>query len=158
MKCRTVCAVAGFIWVVTAVVIGWFFVKGWTDPSTDGRTEILLAPSERDLILAEMRDLLKAVSGVVSGLSDPSTSPIQAAQAARAAGMQMAADVNPTLMVKLPLAFKQMGMSVHRDMDGLADAVTGGETPQQILNRLASITARCTTCHDMYRFGTDKAR
>lgn len=158
MKTRSVCAVVGILWVVTIVVIGWLFVKGWTAASTDGRTEILLAPSERDLILTEMRDLLKAVSGVVSGLSDPSTSPIQAAQAARAAGMQMAADVNPTLMVKLPLAFKQMGMSVHRDMDGLADAVTGGETPQQILNRLASITARCTTCHDMYRFGTDKAR
>ena len=72
--------------------------------------------------------------------------------------MQMATDVNPTLMAKLPLAFKQMGMSVHRDMDGLADAAVAGETPQRILNRLAGITARCTTCHDMYRFGTDQAR
>jgi hypothetical protein len=64
MKSQMVCAAAGILWVVTVALIGWFFVKGWTAPSTDGRTEILLAPSERDLILAEMRDLLKAVSGV----------------------------------------------------------------------------------------------
>jgi cytochrome c556 len=144
--------------VVTVIFIGWLFVKGWTAPSTDGRTEILLGPSERDLILAEMRDLLKAVSGVVAGLGDLSQSSVQVAQAARAAGMQMATDVDPALMAKLPLAFKQMGMSVHRDMDGLAEAAADGETPQQILNRLAGITARCTTCHDLYRFGAEKTR
>jgi cytochrome c556 len=74
------------------------------------------------------------------------------------AGMHMAADVNPVLMGKLPLAFKQLGMSIHQDMDGLADAVAAGETSQQILARLAAITARCTTCHDMYRFAPDKGR
>jgi phage shock protein PspC (stress-responsive transcriptional regulator) len=158
MKHRVACAVVGILWVVTVLFTGWVFVKGWTAPSTDGRTEILLAPSERDLILGEMRDLLKAVSGVVAGLGEFSQPSTQVAQAARAAGMHMAADVNPTLLARLPLAFKQMGMSVHRDMDGLADAAAAGETPQQILNRLAGITARCTACHDMYRFGTDKAQ
>lgn len=66
--------------------------------------------------------------------------------------MSMAADVEPTIMVKLPLPFKQMGMSIHKDMDALADAIARHETPQQILQRLSSMTARCTTCHDMYRF------
>jgi hypothetical protein len=158
MKPRSLCAIVGILWVVTIVAIGWSFVKGWTAPSSDGRTEVLLAPSERDMVLAEMRDLLKAVHGVISGLGEDPPSSLQAAQSARAAGMHMAADANPALMAKLPLALKQMGMSVHRDMDELADAITRGETSQQILNRLAGITARCTTCHDMYRFGTDKAR
>ena len=158
MKAPSICAVVGILWVLSIVVMGWSFVKGWTAPSTDGRTEVLLTPSERDMILAEMRDFLKAVSGVVSGLGDPSQPSTQVAQAARAAGMHMAADADPALMAKLPLAFKQMGMSVHRDMDGLADAITRGETSQQILNRLAGITARCTTCHDMYRFGTEQRR
>ncbi len=44
----------------------------------------------------------------------------------RAAGKGMAADVSPAIMVKLPLALKQMGMSVHRDFDALADAVVQG--------------------------------
>ena len=157
MKARF-CLVAVVLWVLTLVGAGWFFVKGWTTKGTDGRMEILLAPSERDLILGEMRQLLKAVHGVVTGLAgqDQPADRQQMEQAARAAGMGMAADVNPAIMAKLPLPFKQMGMSIHRDMDALAEAVAQKETPQQILQRLSSMTARCTTCHDMYRFGVDK--
>ena len=68
--------------------------------------------------------------------------------------MHMAADVEPAIMAKLPLPFKQMGMSVHKDMDALADAIVRHETPQQILQRLSRMTARCTACHDMYRLST----
>lgn len=147
--------VAVLLWVVTVAGAGWFFVKGWTVKGTDGRMEISLAPSERDLILGEMRQLLKAVHGVVTGVAgqDQAADRQQIEQAARAAGMAMAVDVNPAIMAKLPLSFKQMGMSIHRDMDALADAVANKETSQQILQRLSNMTARCTTCHDMYRFG-----
>lgn len=153
MKTRF-CIVAVILWVVTVSGAGWFFVNGWTAKGTDGRTEILLAPAERDLILGEMRQLLKAVHGVVTGVAgqDQPADRQQIEQAARAAGMGMAADVNPALMAKLPLPFKQMGMSIHRDMDALADAIAQKEAPQQILQRLSSMTARCTTCHDLYRF------
>jgi len=150
------CLAAIILWVVTVVIGGWFFVEGYTTEGPDGRTEILLAPEERDLILAEMRQLLKAVDGIVRGLgeSTPDWKTVEAA--ARTAGMNMAADVEPTLMVKLPLPFKQMGMSIHQDMDALADAVVRGETSQQILQRLSSLTARCAGCHDMYRFKAGK--
>lgn len=152
---RNVCLVAVALWVVLLVVTGWFFVKGWTTKGSDGRTEILLAPVERDLILAEMRQLLKAVQAVVTGVAGPDqpADRQQIEQAARAAGMGMAVDVNPAIMAKLPLPFKQMGMSIHHDMDGLADAIIQKESSQQILQRLSSMTARCTTCHDLYRFG-----
>jgi cytochrome c556 len=105
-----------------------------------------------------MRLLLKAVHGVVIGLAgqDQAADRTQMEQAARSAGMHMAEDVNPALMAKLPLPFKQMGMSIHKDMDALADAIANKETPQQILQRLSSMTARCTACHDMYRFGVDQ--
>ena len=152
------CRIALGLWIVTIGVAGWFFVQGWTTPGTDGRMQIVLAPTERDLILGEMRMLLKAVHGVVTGLAgqDPEADRTQIEQAARSAGMAMAADVNPALMAKLPLPFKQMGMSIHRDMDALADGIVQKETSQQILERLSSMTARCTTCHDMYRIGVDK--
>lgn len=154
MKTRF-CIMAVVLWMATLAGAGWFFVKGWTTNGTDGRTEILLAPAERDLILGEMRQLLKAVHGVVTGVAgqDQPADRQQIEQAARAAGMGMAVDVNPAIMVKLPLPFKQMGMSIHRDMDALADAIAQKETSQQILQRLSSMTARCTTCHDLYRFG-----
>ena len=143
--------------MVTIGVAGWFFVQGWTTEGTDGRTQIVLAPAERDLILGEMRMLLKAVHGVVGGLAgqDQEADRAQMEQAARSAGMHMAEDVNPALMEKLPLPFKQMGMSIHKDMDALADAVIQKEMSQQIRQRLSNMTARCTACHDMYRFSTE---
>jgi cytochrome c556 len=105
-----------------------------------------------------MRMLLKAIHGVVTGLAgqDQEANRAQMEQAARSAGMDMAADVNPALMAKFPLPFKQMGMSIHQDMDALADAIVQKETPQQILQRLSSMTARCTTCHDLYRFSAER--
>ena len=153
----TLCRIALGLWIVTVGVAGWFFVKGWTTQGTDGRMEIVLASAERDLILGEMRMLLKGVHGVVTGLAgqNQEADRTQIEQAARSAGMGMAADVNPALMAKLPLPFKQMGMSIHTDMDVLAEAIMNKETPQQILQRLSSITIRCTVCHDLYRFSTE---
>lgn len=150
------CTAALVAWLVTVSGLGWLFVKGWTVAGTDGRTEIVLAPAERDQILAEMRQLLKAIGGVVSGLGTLQQGRKEAIQAARRAGMTMAADVNPAFLAKLPLAFKQMGMSVHQDMDRLAEAMVQGEPSDQLLMRLSSMTARCTTCHDMYRFSAEK--
>ena len=155
---RSLCSIAAVLWIATVAAGGWLFVKGWTTEGSDGRTEIYLTPSERDQILAEMRQLLKAVDGVLRGLGDPEPTLNRKAmeEAARAAGMQMAPDTNPAIMVKLPLPFKQMGMSIHKDMDALADAIEQQETPQRLSQRLSSMTARCTTCHDLYRFRADK--
>jgi hypothetical protein len=60
------------------------------------------------------------------------------------------------IMLKLPLAFKQLGMSIHKDMDHLADGIAQGESSVQMLSRLSSMTARCTACHDMYRFANNE--
>lgn len=151
MMRHRLCLIAVVLWLVTAGAGVWFFVKGWTTPGTDQRTAIILAPSERDMILGEMRMLLKAVHGVVTGLSAAEPDRQAMETAARAAGMAMAADVNPAVMGKLPLAFKQMGMSIHRDMDELADAIVHNEATPDLLRRLSSMTARCTTCHEMFQ-------
>ena len=112
----TLCRITLGLWIVTIGVAGWFFVQGWTTEGTDGRMAIVLAATERDLILGEMRMFLKAVHGVVTGLAgqDQEAGRTQMEQAARSAGMGMAADVNPALMAKLPLPFKQMGMSIQK--------------------------------------------
>jgi len=149
---RRLCLAAIILWFVTLTGAGWLLVKGWTAKGSDGRTEILLAAAERDQILVEMRQLLKAVDGVLRELGEPKPDLKQMEAAAREVGMHMAADTEPAIMAKLPLPFKQMGMSIHKDMDALADAIVQNETPQQILQRLSSMTARCTACHDMYRF------
>jgi len=153
---RSFCLVALVLWMTTLSAAGWFFIKGWTAEGSDGRTQIFLAAAERDQVLAEMRQLLKAVDGVVRGLGEAQPNRQVMESAARSAGMEMAADVEPALMAKLPLPFKQLGMSIHKDMDSLADAIAQNETPQQLLTRLSSMTARCTACHDMYRFSVNR--
>src|SRR6185437_1709280 len=139
---RNFCIIAISLWVVTLGMGGWFFIKGVTKAGSDGR--------------AEMRLLLKAVDGLIRGMGESNPDPKQMEATARAVGMNMAADVEPTIMAKLPLPFKQIGMSIHKDMDALANAIARHETPQQILQRLSSMTARCTACHDMYRFAADQ--
>ena len=150
---KLLCPLALLLWVAGAGIVLWFFITGITIPGDDGRTVIQLKPTERAFILKEMRQLLQTLHGVVTGLSDPDQSQgrSQAAAAARSGGMGMAADANPALMLKLPLPFKQMGLSVHRDFDRLADAITEGSTSQQVLHQLSSITSRCTACHEMFQ-------
>lgn len=153
---RTICLIAMLLWLMTLAVSTWFFVRGWTRPGSDGRTEILLASVERDQILAEMRLLLKTVDGILRGLGDAEIDRHALTGIAREAGMGMAADVEPTIMAKLPLPFKQLGMSIHKDMDALADAIAEGATAQEIVRRLSDMTARCTACHEMYRLSVDR--
>lgn len=155
---KWVCVLAIALWVVLVAALGWLFVRGTTVPSSDGRTEILLALAERDLILAEMRGLLLAIDGILNGLSGQDRSAMKArvVESARAAGMQMAADNSPLLMAKLPLAFKQMGMSVHRDFDEIATRAEQGAEAPEILRALSSITNRCTACHTIFRLSAER--
>ncbi|MDR4471327.1 MAG: hypothetical protein MRJ92_01335 [Nitrospira sp.] len=73
------------LWIVTVgVVAALFLFRGIPRRGpTDGRKS-LLAPAERDLVLAEMRDLLKAVHGVVTVLGSPHPNLKEAEGAARA--------------------------------------------------------------------------
>ena len=142
------------LWVVTIATAGYFFVKGHTVTSTDARTAVMLTDVERDQILAEMRQFLKAVHGVLEAID--AQEPSHAERSARAAGMAMSIDINPIIMAKLPLAFKTMGMSVHRDFDALADGIQSGERGNQVVRRLSDLTSTCTACHDLYRFSTSK--
>lgn len=141
--------IALLLWVASAGALGFFFVRGWTSESTDRRTAIHLAPAERDLVLGEMRQMLHSVHHLLTGLSAGDAKIMESA--ARASGMAMAADVNPVIMAKLPLAFKQQGMSVHRDFDALADSIARGADQATVLREFTGITARCVGCPSLHR-------
>lgn len=150
MSARALAWTAIALWVITIGVAVTLFVRGVTAPSTDGRTSVQLAPSERDALLGEMRGMLTTVQGIVAGVSAKDMK--QVAEAARASGASAAADVQPTLMAKLPLELKSLGMSVHTRFDELAAAAEAGETAEQILGRLSAQLASCVGCHAAWRF------
>lgn len=139
------------LWTVTIGIFGTFFIKGWTTPSTDHRLSVKLAPSERDLVLTEMRGLLKAVNGVFKGLSENDRAMMVTATSS--VGMAMAADVNPVLLGKLPVSFKTLGMSVHADFDSLSAEIKAGASNEIVLKRMTNITSKCIACHQAYNLG-----
>ena len=149
MKSNKLAHVALLLWVVTIAVFAWFFVRGSTVEGTDGRTAVILQSAERDLVLSEMRGLLVATQGILEGANNNDMQ--QIGKAASSAGMAAAADVNPALMAKLPLEFKQLGMSVHRDMDDIAKATSEGKTSAEILKMTAATMTKCIACHSAWQ-------
>ena len=145
MKISKVAIAAIFLWVVTVAVFAWFFIRGNTVAGSDNRTAVVLNPGERDFALREMRGMLSSAYGILEGINRGDLK--QVAKAARAAGMGTAADVNPALMAKLPLPFKQLGMSVHREMDELAAAAESGKPVEELQQMLTSALSKCVACH-----------
>lgn len=111
MKSNKIAIAALLLWVITVAVFAWFFIRGNAVAGSDSRAAVVLWADERTLALSEMRGLLGGVHGILDGINRGDMK--QAASAARAVGMASAADVNPALMAKLPMSFKQLGMSVH---------------------------------------------
>lgn len=145
MKTNKLALAALLLWVLTVAIFAWFFVRGNTAAGTDGRTAIVLQAAERDLVLSEMRGLLSATQAVLEGANKGDMQ--QVAKAARAAGMASAADVNPALMAKLPLDFKSLGMSVHHEMDNIAQAAESGKPAPEILKMASDTLSKCVACH-----------
>lgn len=137
------------LWGVTVLGAAFLFVRGMTTHSSDGRQAIALSPQERDMVLTEMRGILRSVQGVLAGLAAHDMNRVAAA--AQASGMAAAADATPSLLAKLPLAFKDLGFSLHRGFDELSDAAQKGATADQVLARLNTLLQSCVACHTAYR-------
>jgi len=137
----------------TALLVYLFVVRGTTVPASDGRQAILLAPGERDLVLAEMRAFLQAVQAVGQGIVDGD--PGAVARAARAVGMATQQEVPPSLVGKLPLAFKRLGFDTHTRFDELALNTEQFGDVEQALPGLVELMQNCVACHATYRIDVE---
>jgi len=154
MKSNKIALVAILLWVMTVAVFAWFFIRGNTVAGTDNRTVVVLGAGERNLILGEMRGLLSGVHDILDGINRNDMQKI--AQAARAVGMASAVDVNPALLTKLPVSFKQLGMSVHRNMDDLALAAESGKSASELQIMLTETMSKCVACHSAWQIKSDE--
>jgi len=126
-----------------------FAVLGSTAPADDGRTQVLLDSGERDLVLAEMRQLLAAAQQISEGLADGDMQ--QIAEAATAVGMQATSTMDVRLKAKLPLAFKQLGFATHQAFDDIAGMARQQAEPRAIQKKLAESMNNCLACHAAYQ-------
>ena len=151
--CRMGWILSGVLALALGVTGYLFLVRGQVVAQDDGRMAILLAPGERDLVLAEMRDLLEAVQGIVAASAEDDMDAVQ--DAARAVGMAQAGAVPAGLIAKLPLDFKRKGMAVHRAFDELADLAMVAEDGREVLKALAATMENCVGCHAGYRLALE---
>ena len=147
------CRICWFMVLILAVSVSalvyLFVVRGVTVPASDGRTAILLAPAERDLVLTEMRGFLAAVQSITEGVVNED--PAAVAAAARSAGAPAQHSVPASLVGKLPWAFKRLGFDTHGRFDQLAlDVGQFGDT-SQVLPELVALMNNCVACHAAYR-------
>jgi len=125
--------------------------------SSDKRARLPLTVAERDIVLGEMRGLLTSSQAILDAALNNDLP--RAALAARAAGMgeveHIPLEIRGPLIGKLPLEFKQLGFSVHRDFDQIAlDAESLGDR-DHTLKQLAQLMRKCVACHASYAIAAD---
>lgn len=121
-------------------------------PVHDGRAILQLNPDERAMILEEMRLLLDGVQQITGALGRQDMP--AAAAAARSMGQTLAHEVPPALRAKLPMEFRQLGASVHRDFDQIALDADTMKDVGTTLNQLSATLQKCVSCHATYQIRT----
>ncbi len=151
------CKFCWLISLVLAMAVAFlaylFIVRGAVAPSEDGRTAILLKGSERDFVLAEMRGFLEGVEEITAAIGENDMKTV--AEVSTRIGSADAARVPLSLMSKLPIEFKTLGMGTHGEFDELATIATTSGDAKAVITKLANILGNCTTCHSSYRLGVE---
>ena len=127
-----------------------FIIQGGTTDSSDGRIEILLNDSERNLVLAEMRAFLNSLQQISAGISEDNMEAV--ITAARASGKAAQTGMPGTLVGKLPLKFKKLGGDTHVKFDELAMNAEDLGDRDHALEQLSILMKNCVSCHATYRF------
>jgi hypothetical protein len=134
---------------VSATLSYQFIIKGDTEIASDGRTIILLEESERAFFLNEMRGFLIAVQQIIDGIEKDDMK--QIAESARKVGTIGFASVPKSIIGKLPLATKKMGLATHTAFDQMAMDAESLADKEHTLSQLNQILSTCTACHSLYR-------
>ncbi len=156
MKIRLCWVLVVILLLLSGGVVYKFVFQGEVGAASDGRTAIYLEQSERDFVLTEMRTFLLSVQQITAGLSKDNMQ--QVAQAARQVGMGTAGQVPGSLMGKIPMGFKRLGMDTHKRFDQLAlDAKDLGQKGL-VMEQLSELMQNCVACHAIYRFELESSR
>ncbi len=116
------------------------------------RKILYLTKEEKDFVLYEMRELLKAIHGIHTGIANDDYN--FAYKIAKSAGMDMVHKIETKekiILLKLPNEFKKLGFSTHNQFDLLAESIKEKDK-KEIEKNLSILTSYCVSCHDLYSF------
>jgi hypothetical protein len=122
-----------------------------------GRTAVALEPAERNFLLAEMREFVKAIRGIIEGIGDDDMKAV--ARSARAVGMEVyraqisgPSPLPARVAEKLPPEFQRLGLATRAAFDEMTLHAEQSGDRDQLLALLADNLRRCVACHAAYRF------
>jgi len=142
----------GVVAVLVLIIVGGaykFMIQGVTEQSSDGRMAIKLNENEKNLVLEEMRAFLTSTQQIVASINNKDLK--QAGKSARAVGRAAQDAVPGTLMGKLPMEFKKLGVDTHNKFDVMAMDAEQLEDGDHSMNQLAELLQNCVACHASYR-------
>ena len=148
-KSRIYLAIVAVLLLVIAAMAYKFIIAGSTEKAEDGRVALILEPGERMLMLREMRDFVAGLQLISDALSRDDMRDV--AKAARAMGTARTHDVPVAMMGKLPIEFKTLALSVHREFDTIATDAEGTGIPKHTLTQLSDALQKCVACHGSYQ-------
>ena len=147
MRTELICAGVVALGLIVLAGVAGYAGAPQSEPSSDTRQRLTLPRAQRDKILAEMRQMLGSIRGILDGLAANDMPTIESA--ARISGMGKAAD--PELKKKVPEGFLKLGLQTHKGFDDLADKAKAGGAREDIIKNLAALTNNCVGCHGAYR-------
>lgn len=142
-------AIIGLLLLTIAGLVLKFVVLGTTATAADGRKAIILEPSERAVVLNEMRQFLAGIQQMLDAADRGDATAI--AKIARPLGMAAAHNVPAGLAAKLPLEFKSLGHGVHSDFDRIAMDAEAMNDVRLSLRQLSATLKTCVACHAGYQ-------
>jgi hypothetical protein len=114
----------------------------------DNRINLNLTAGERAVFLAEMRQMLGSIQGVVQGIGGSDRNRI--AESARLSGNRMARATPVTVRAKLPQSFRDIGGPTHMMFEELA--IRAETDDMDMLARDAGkLMNQCMICHAKFR-------
>ena len=147
---RKLCGGLVVVLLLALGVMTWFFVvRGSTVQGEDGRTVVLLSPSDRAFFLEEMRGWLESVQGIAEALAESDMK--RAAEEAQAAGKVDMNQIPGSLLRSIPVEMKQLGLDTHAAFRTLAQEIEGGKDATAALKMLSELMLNCVGCHASYR-------
>ncbi len=145
-------AIIAVLLLVIAVMAYKFIIAGSTEKAADGRVAIILAPEEKALMLREMRGFVAGLQTISDALARDDMK--GAAAAARAMGTAKSGEVPAAMLGKLPLEFKTLAFSVHREFDTIASDAERAGNARHALGQVSDVLQKCVACHGSYQVKT----
>lgn len=117
-------------------------------PPQDTRISLGFTEAEKTVFLAEMRQMLVSIQGIIAGIGAEDREQIMTA--ARYSGNRMARETPLSIKQKTPVAFKEIGSPTHMLFEEL---VIRAETDDmdQLTEFTGELMQQCIRCHALFK-------